>query len=807
MIGSPLRRTGNSTGRRCLIPCGFGPNWMLPLWSPPVNSRQELAATWRSVLQLDAIGIDDNFFELGGDSLSATLIVTECEHLDVPPTIRDIFEGQTLRAVLDRIRDRTFEPGYGHQGEYRPFSLMEALVGREGVDDLLSVRESAIDAFPLTPTQLGMLVQTRINPTAYMDQVVIDISGGLDRRALESATQMLCDAHPSLRSRIALIGNSWCQVVEAVGGCPITEIDMARTSDMDSRRDVIETDRRHPLDVSAGPTMRMTLVQTGNESHQLIWTYHHMFVDGASYVRLADELFRCYAATAVGMTVDLAEEATFARFAAWIGSDEVVASERAFWSEALGQDIPQTNSFAGLPSSGTSPLVHARKSLESALVSDLDELCRDQRFTLAALVHAAWALVLGKHEGNLDVLLGTALSGRPGRLRGADQIVGSLITVAPLRVRVDSSSTPAEFTRSVQAQLLDLAEHSYSSLAQVQEYTEHRFVPHSLLSLVVIDNFPVGSGIPATYGPLRLDAIETHEDTGFAMTLEVEIRDGITLACGYRSGVVDGAWVEGLLRHLEAVLGEMAAAPDSRLGDVEMLTATERELVVDVWNETAVDYPEVGLMDRFDAAAMRDPHAVAVVCGDRTVTYGELQSAANRMARWLRQSGVGPDVLVGVCLGRSVELVVSVLAVLKAGGAYVPLDPSAPPARLGFMVTDAAMPVVVTDSASAEGLEVPPGTRVLRVDHDRDELAVLPDEGIECGAGPEHLAYVIYTSGSTGTPKGVLVPRGAVCNLFDACGELFDGFGADDVWALFIPPRSTYRCGRCSGRFYTVAGW
>jgi amino acid adenylation domain-containing protein len=221
---------------------------------------------------------------------------------------------------------------------------------------------------------------------------------------------------------------------------------------------------------------------------------------------------------------------------------------------------------------------------------------------------------------------------------------------------------------------------------------------------------------------------------------------------------------------------------------MEILTATERELVVDVWNETAVDYPPVGLMDRFDAVVMRDPNAVAVVCGDRSVTYGELQSAANRMAFWLREAGVGPDVLVGVCLGRSVELVISVLAVLKAGGAYVPLDPGAPRARLEFMVADAAMPVVVTDRASAEGLEVPSGTRVLRVDDDRDELAGLPDVGVECGAGPEHLAYVIYTSGSTGTPKGVLVPRGAVCNLFDACAELFDGFGSDDVWALFHSP-------------------
>ena len=395
---------------------------------------------------------------------------------------------------------------------------------------------------------------------------------------------------------------------------------------------------------------------------------------------------------------------------------------------------------------------------------------------------------------------GATTSGRHGALKDFDEIVGLLISTIPVVVNADPGETVQEYLGAVQRTLVELREVDFVGLAEISRLAGRPAGEPVFDSVVVFENYPIDLTLASADGSVRLGDMSFHERSHYPLALQIEPSgDALNVSLGYDAGVVDGAWVEGLLRHLEAVLGEMAAAPDSRLGDVEMLTATERELVVDVWNETAVDYPEVGLMDRFDAAAMRDPHAVAVVCGDRTVTYGELQSAANRMARWLRQSGVGPDVLVGVCLGRSVELVVSVLAVLKAGGAYVPLDPSAPPARLGFMVTDAAMPVVVTDSASAEGLEVPPGTRVLRVDHDRDELAVLPDEGIECGAGPEHLAYVIYTSGSTGTPKGVLVPRRGIENrlswqqaelkISDQDGVLQKAsFGFDvSVWEILWP--------------------
>ena len=376
-------------------------------------------------------------------------------------------------------------------------------------------------------------------------------------------------------------------------------------------------------------------------------------------------------------------------------------------------------------------------------------------------MQGAWALLLSRYSGEEDVVFGAAVSGRPPELAGVEAMVGMFINTLPVRVRVAPEMPVREWLARIQAAAAELRGHENSPLVQVQKWSG---VPAGLPlfeSILAFENYPLDAVLDGEAHEFAVERWVGYTRGHYPLSLVV-IPDGrLAFSLEYDGSRFDAGACDRMLQHMQVLLDGLAADPARALSGLPLLVGSERERVLVDWNRTAAEYPRACIHELFSEQASRTPHAPAVVTGTEEVTYTELEARANRLGHHLRKLGVGPEVRVGVCLERSTELVVSLLGVLKAGGAYVPLDPAYPPQRLDFMLRDASVPLVVTESGLVDRLP-DPGTRVVRVDADADRIASEPATPPDAGVGPESLAYVIYTSGSTGTPKGVMVRhRGA----------------------------------------------
>ncbi len=407
--------------------------------------------------------------------------------------------------------------------------------------------------------------------------------------------------------------------------------------------------------------------------------------------------------------------------------------------------------------------------LSAEATAALGDLSRRHQVTLSTVVQGAWALLLGRHSGLADVVFGLTVSGRPADLGGVESMVGMFINTLPVRVRVDPGEPLVPWLRRLQAQQAELRQFEYTPLVRLHGWTG--LPPRAPLfeSIVVFENYPVGGALQEG-SSLEVSASGAVEQTNYPLSLVAGPGERLTLKLLYDPARYAPQTAEHLLGHLRTLLEGMAAAQEGRLGDLPLLPPAERRQVVVDWNATASLYPRDATVHQLVAAqAARAPQAVAVVDGGATLTYGDLEAQANRLARHLLALGIDPEDRVGVCLGRSAGAVVALLAVLKAGAVYVPLDPAYPPARLASMLEDAGARVVLTAGEAAAGLLSGEAglVRLVRLDDPLEALAIAarPDTPPRVAVAPEGLAYVVYTSGSTGRPKGVAVTHRAINRL------------------------------------------
>ena len=380
--------------------------------------------------------------------------------------------------------------------------------------------------------------------------------------------------------------------------------------------------------------------------------------------------------------------------------------------------------------------------------------------TLNTLIQAAWAILLGRLTGRDDVVFGVTVAGRPPEIAGIERMVGLFINTLPLRVRLAPATPLTELLPAVQESQSRLMAHAHVGLAEIQQLAG---VGELFDTLTVFENYPVELGELLADG-LRAVPVGGHDATHYPLSLAVVPGDRLGLRLYYRPDLFDRGSVEALAGRLVRLLEGAVADPGRAISALDILSAAERRVLLRDWNATARALPSATLPELFAAQAERSPDAVAVVGEDQTLSYGELEARANRLAHHLRALGVGPEVVVGLCVERSAAMVVGLLGILKAGGAYLPLDPSYPAERLGFMLADAGAPVLVTTDALADTLPAH-SARLVRLDADASAIARRPAAAPPLALDPHHPAYVIYTSGSTGQPKGVVVSHRNVIRL------------------------------------------
>ena len=629
-------------------------------------------------------------------------------------------------------------------------------------------RTNIENIYPLSPMQQGMLFDTLYASESgmYFVQIAWTLRGGLDATAFLRAWQEVVDRHAILRT-----GFAWerlerpMQIVRKKVALPVHEQDLRALSPEEQSRAVdvyAAADRARGFELSRAPLMRIALFRLSDDSYRFLWGRHHLLLDGWSTPLLVKEVFALYQAFSRGEDARLERPRPYGDYIGWIGKQDPGRVE-AFWRARLEGFSAPTPLCVDRPASGESRHEDQRLTLPEELSGRIQAFAREHQLTLNTLVQGAWAILLSRYSGEPDVLFGATVSGRSAPVAGIDKMVGMFINTLPVRVQLAPEEPALAWLARLQKHQLELRDYEHSALVELQGYTRVPRGTPLFESLVVFENYPVEEALRQGAGGLSVTDSRTVEKSNVPLTLLAVFRRALALDLNYDARRFDAETIDRMLGHLGTLLEALISYPTRHLGELSILTAAEQHLLLVTWNDTSFTHTDARcLHELFETQAQSSPDAVAVVFEGRTLSYRELDEAANRVANLLQRLDVGPDVVVGVCMDRSLELPVALLGVLKAGGAYAPIDPSYPKDRVDYMLDDARAPVLLTQERLHAGLVHASG-RVVAVDTDPD-LAASSASRPTAGTQPENLAYVIYTSGSTGRPKGVMIPHRAIVN-------------------------------------------
>ncbi|RYZ40479.1 MAG: amino acid adenylation domain-containing protein, partial [Myxococcaceae bacterium] len=642
------------------------------------------------------------------------------------------------------------------------------VLARDCVRTLTELAEAGEERHPLSPLQHGLLFQVLLEPgtDAYFEQLGWTLAGPLDARALRSAWAAVVERHPALRTSFLWEGlEEPRQVIHASVELPWTEHDWRERS-FEERSQALNTflreDRARGFELSRAPLMRLALIHLGDSAWRCIWSFHHLLLDGWSLARVLGEVLDAYAVIARGATWRPPAVADFRAYFEWRGRRSP-EQEASFWREQLAgieapTPLPAEGGAANAGDTGEHEL-----ALSEADTTALQDFARRHRLTPSTLVHGAWALLLSRYGGGEDAVFGTTLAGRPAEVPGIEEAVGLFIHSLPVRTRVRNATELLPWLRELQSVLVELNQREPVPLTRLQGWSEVPRGTPLFESLLVFENYPVDAALARGAAGLEVRDVSVFERTHYPLTAVALPGRSLRLKLQYRPERIRGDAAARLLSHWRMLLKEMIARPEQRLGDVSLLSEAERHRVLVEWNDTATAYPrEATVHALFEAQAARTPDTLAVVYGEDSLTYAGLDSRANRVAQRLLALGVQRGSTVGLCVERSVDLVVGMLGILKAGATYVPLDPAYPRERLAWMLADAGARVLLTQERLRDALPSE-GVRVLSLDGDSAPAELT--SATPAASGPEDAAYVIYTSGSTGTPKGVCVSHQAVVRL------------------------------------------
>ncbi|WP_075732005.1 amino acid adenylation domain-containing protein, partial [Streptomyces acidiscabies] len=656
--------------------------------------------------------------------------------------------------------------------------------------------QSIEDILPVTPLQEGMIfhhVYDESAPDVYVAQIVFHLDGDLDRDALRTAARELLHRHPGLRSGLRQRrSGEWVRIVRRTVRLPWRESDLGHlpADGLDQAVTAEATaDRTRRFKLGDAPLVRFTLLDLGQDRYRFVLTAHHVIVDGWSMAVLLRELITLYRNG--GDPRSLPPVRSQREHPEWLRNRDENAS-RAAWKEALAG---LTEPCLLVPGADRTPVVPERLdfTLDDEAGTALTELARSRGVSMNTVLQCAWALVLAHLTGRQDIVFGVTVSGRPPELEGVENMVGLFINTVPMRVRLRPDESLADLLVRAQQEQVQLMDHHHLGLKEIQRAAG---VDELFDAAMVFENFP-RTRDDADAGALRVGDVESRNATHYPLTLISGVGEKVGGRLVHRPDLFDTARMDAVSATLLRVLKTIATTPDLLVGRLDVLAEGERRRVLEEWNDTAAEVPGVSLPVLFEEQVRAVPDAVALVCGDVSLSYGELDGRVNRLARLLVSRGVGVESRVVVALPRSIDVVVALLAVLKAGGAYVPVDPEYPAERVRFMVADSAPVLVLSVSGALEGVS---GAPVVLLD-DADVMAELETlSGVSPGVVPElsSAAYVIYTSGSTGRPKGVVVQHRSVGAYLLHNRETYGGAGGSSlvhtsvsfdltVTALFTP--------------------
>ncbi|HSP80286.1 MAG TPA: amino acid adenylation domain-containing protein, partial [Myxococcaceae bacterium] len=706
------------------------------------------------VLGVERVGVHDDFFALGGHSLLATRAISRIRttlHLDV--ALRELFEAPTVARLARRL-EALAQAG----SEWRR-------------PPVVPVPRTA--PLPLSFAQQRLWFLDRLQPGSafYNVPAVVRLEGPLDVEALERGLCEVMRRHEVLRSTFSEGEDGPVQLASPPPERLLARVELQGPDAEEEVRRLAAEEAMRPFELTRGPLLRATLLRLGDEQHVLLLSMHHIVSDGWSMGVLIREVGALYGAFIDGrpsplpeLPVQYADHAVWQR--RWLQGG-VLEAQLAWWRQQL-EGAPQV---LELPADRPRP---AEQSFRGALLStlfprrlseDIHQLGQREGATPFMVLMAAFQALLLRYTGQTDMLVGTDIANR--HHAETEGLIGFFVNQLVLRGRPSGELTFRELLVQVREAALGAYAHQDLPFEElVKALNPGRSLAHSPLfqvKLILQNAREVALELPGLR--LRSEGGDSGSAKFDLTVVLVDSEEGLRCLCEYSTDLFDAGTIARLQGHLRTLLEGAVAEPGERLATLPLLTEEERRQLLVEWNGAAGLAPETLCAHQlFEAQVARTPDAVALSFEGRRLTYAELERRANQLAWHLRALGVGPEVVVGLCVERSPELVVGLLGILKAGAAWLPLDPSYPAERLSLMLGDAAVPVLVTEDHLAD--ELPSrGEQLVCLDSDAPVISRQPETPPAVDVTPEHLAYVIYTSGSTGRPKGTLLTHRGLCHM------------------------------------------
>ncbi|QFG31549.1 non-ribosomal peptide synthetase [Pseudomonas umsongensis] len=734
--------------------------------APMQGLETQLAQIWQAVLQVEKVGRDDNFFELGGHSLLVLQVISRVrQQLQLELSVSNLFSAANLAE----------------------FAKHAAQANLSGQPPLQRASDDQPRLLSYAQQRQWILWQLDPHSAAYNIPAALRLKGPLNRRALRTTFAQLQVRHETLRTTFEQKGQQARPVVHVELPLQFNEQPINESA----INTAVAAEIARPFDLRHGPLWRCLLLHVSAEDHVLVLTVHHIAADGWSMQVMVDEFSALYQAAVQERAANLqALPVAYSDYARW-QRDWLEAGEGArqlaWWRDQLaGSQAP-----LALPSELTRPVRRSERgaslalNVDRQLLAGLRERAQEQQVTLFMLLLASFQTLLHRQSGQSGISVGVPSAGR-SRLE-TEGLIGFFINTQVLRAEIDGQQPFSALLQQVKQTALDAQAHQDLPFEQLVDALQpDRSLNHSPLFQVLYNHQQkLGASVERAVADLQVERLHWQQHTAqFDLVLDTQEQgDELDANLSYATDLYDEASMQRFAEQWLNLLRAVVENPQQRVAELPLLQAPQYGELIQHWNPTfEAQAQSPTLHQLFEAQAAQRPHAIALTCEGEQMSYAALNAEANRLARKLREQGVGPEVRVGIATERAIPLVVGLLAILKAGGAYVPLDPQYPVERLSYMIDDSGIGLLLTQSHLIDGLPAREGVQVLDLTalqldrYSADNLAPL--------ASPDNLAYVIYTSGSTGRPKGALLSHGNVGRLLTATAGEFD-FGVNDVWTLF----------------------
>ncbi|MEO7020167.1 MAG: amino acid adenylation domain-containing protein [Ktedonobacteraceae bacterium] len=745
--------------------------------TPRTPVEEVLVQIWSQVLRVKQVGIRDNFFVLGGHSLLATQVISRvCQTFQMNIPLRVLFEAPTVAGLAETLLTSEIVPG----------RIAALAKHRQNIERLSPTQiihpRNMLEHPPLSFAQERAWFLDQLQPglAVYTIPVAFRLRGPMNLPALEQSVHEIVHRHEALRTTFAMHDGHLVQIIVPELQVALRVSDLRHLAPAERETEatrLLEEEAKQPFDLSkgeGGSLLRTALVRVNAEEYVFCLVVHHSISDAWSLSIFYDELTALYHAFVAGQPSPLPEVDLHAADVAvwqrqWL-QGAVLEEQLNYWREHLRG----TPALLNLPTDRPRPAMQSFRgamtstwTLPPSLTKALRDLSQHEGTTLFMILLAAFQVLLLHSSGQEDFVVGTPIANR-NRIE-LEGVMGYLLNTLALRCQLGGNPRFCDVLKQVREVALGAYAHQDVPFEKVVEALQpERALSHSpLFQVMFVLQNPV-EGLHLTN--LSITQVETWNKVAKCdLTLVVGGKENnLEIVVEYNTDLFDADTLERLLGHYQQVLASIVAEPTQRIATLPILTPAQREHILVEWNQTVVIYPEnLCIHALFEEQAKRTPEAVAVVFEEQQITYQELDQRANQLAQHLHHLGVGPEVLVGLCLERSIEMVVGLFAILKAGGAYVPLDPSYPPERLAFMLHDAQVAVLVTQQHLHQKL-FEQKTHVVYLDSAWEVISQQPVEKLPIHVCGENLAYVIYTSGSTGQPKGVQITHQAVGNFLSS---------------------------------------